>query len=126
MSPFDHKAYEADMRHLVEERLSLVEVIFRWVLEEDRKERHLCKSGRVNALSVVRWAQAGKLDDRTFAEAMIKHLVTSIDLMSEKLLEHLRNDPGPSIIMANCPHCGRYPIEIKSGRGPIEIKKEGG
>ena len=99
-----------------DEKLPLVETIFRWLLEQDRKERHLCKNGLVTALSVVRWAQAGKISDRAFAEAMIKQLVTAMDALSEKLLEVMRNDPGPTIMVSHCANCGRSPIELKKRR----------
>jgi len=98
-------------------KLPLVETIFRWLLEEDRKERPVCKNGLFTALSVVRWAQANKIGDREFAEAMIKQLVLSMNDLAKSLYRRICNDPGPSIVVSQCASCGR---------GPIEIKRDGG
>ena len=116
MGAFDHKEYEEYCSKNSVTKLSLVETVLMWLFEQDRKT-HSASSAAVIAFSLVRWAQANMLGDREFAEVMIKRLVTAMNDMGERFSEVIRNDPGPSIIMAKCPHCGR---------SPTELKKEGG
>jgi hypothetical protein len=94
--------YEGDFSSLrPDEELPLVDIMYKWLLERDKKSQHPT-GGTTVAIGIVHWAQASEVGERKFAEVMIKQLVTAMDHLSERMTELLINAP------------------------PTEIKKEGG